>query len=198
MTSSINHNVIADAKALTTDICFTSKDPIEKSLPRTSNRILGLVLGPLLLGMPATISLFDAHTDKEKLKKIDVKLLELKTTTLDKESLDFEKADASLTFQKDFYKNIAEYTQTARETKKIFAVGSLIFSIGSSILLASANYPKPSISTLDIYATLAVYTGLAIATPTALYGIYNNLVNGSTLNKTNYNQAEQLSKKLEV
>src|SRR5262249_10628759 len=111
----------------------SSKDSVEKSLSRTRNRIIGVLLGPLFAGIASTVFFCDAWTDSGKLEKIDAKLLDFKTIELDKNSSNYDKATFARDFQKQVYENIAEYTKTALTIKLLASIGWFVTSRGITI-----------------------------------------------------------------
>lgn len=196
--SGIHTNLVSEARTLITDILSASTDSIEKGLSRTENRIAGALIGFLVAGVPAGICFSDASTDEEKLQKIKAKLINLETAALDNNSPDYQKAISARNFQKEVYENVERYTLTAQKIKNITGVGAFLFSIGVTIGLAGSQFPNVQAPNLELARTIAINTGRLIALPSAAYGLYHWMSEGTKLDGAKQALAKQALNQLSV
>ncbi len=217
-------NIIRDAKTLITDIS-KSTDSIERSLPRTKDRIgvlesaaaatiagattaaaaEGSFVAPSMIYLAvgevfalSYICLADLWRDRDKLREINTKLIELDNAKLDKARPDYDKAVLARDFQKKVYIKIGDYTLTAQTIKKVTSCGAFLFWLGTFIALSRSQYPRVESPNLDLAIELAIKAGLLIALPNALCGLYHWMIEGAKLNRSNQELAQQTSKELTV
>lgn len=191
----VNENMVWDAKLMMSDIA-SSTDPIEKNLSRTSNRILGGFLGLLTFGIPTGVFVADASVDSSKLQQIQAKKIQLDQVQLNHSEAGYEKAVVAREFQKDVYTSIAGYTQTAEKVKSVLALASVLYGVGAALMLGRMLHSGYTSRSASMTEAMALQSGLLIGLPTAAYGLYHWLVDGSNLEGKKQVLAEQASRRL--
>jgi hypothetical protein len=187
----MNDILIRDAKSLISGIMAKAPDPMESGLERGRDRIIGGIAGLLFnlpVGMACGLYVSDAEVDNRKLQKIHTKLLELGNTPISHEAPNFLQAVAARSFQQDVYRNIAQYTKTARSIKHVAGI-----SFGVSIFCAylsqvSSQSPAPCV--------LLAFGGAFIGLSVSAGKLAHTLVGGSSLESTKQELAQQASKQL--
>ena len=202
--NNVNNSVISDAKILINNVLSASKDPFENGLKRTGQRLMGFFAGLFTIGWGGGLFLFDAAVDDQKLNKIKAKLLDLRSTTPDQNSSDYEQAVVAREYQDLVYSHIARYTETARTIKNLAGVGSIIVTIGGIFLYADMfsdpqrflNPNRLDFGPLTMTAMGLGGIGSMIVMPATMAKLIHTLSAGSSLEETKQDLTQKTLKQL--
>lgn len=181
--------LIRDANNLISGIMAKSQDPMEDGLERGNNRLYGFLLGLFTVGFPCGMFAFDASVDSKKLTKIQAKLLDLCNAPIASDAPNFLQAVAARNLQLDLYRNIAQYTETARNIKNVAAVGFGMIGFGSLLHALTLNPENPT-------GAIFALSGTVIGLSASAGKLGHTLVAGYNLERTKQELAHQFSKQM--
>lgn len=167
--SSVNTNLISEARYLSMGILSGSLDPIEAKSFRTCNRVIGALIDYFVSSIPMSIFFIDSSTDRKKLKQIDAKLMDLDTVELEETNPNYEKAAIARDFQKEVYTNIRSYTSTANKIKIFTWVSFGVLSIGLDYLARHSSFSPDRILNQVTAFNLAIHAGVLLTLPAAVH-----------------------------
>lgn len=160
--SPVNARIISEANTLKHDLLMDSKDSIEKTLDRSSCRLIAAVAASIWCSTaPGAIGAYlfvDSHIDNSKIDKVRVKLIDLKTAVLDSTSPDFEQAKTALSFQNEVYENVLQYTQKADRVKTMCSLFGAAIAFGvvpSASLFGTLVFTLTGVEALKSYVNWA-------------------------------------------